>query len=302
MIWSTQGRNTYLIVTTVIGRMLCSDRPMTCPSHPAAARYVGPCCKKNMMQITHDHRRQQDTLYQARCFFPALREVTSCAGCCFIDPDTDNCRLLHQLHQHWQQAHPEAGPAYWSVRSWTMLIWQPIYLTVFAVQHHRHLPNVFAMQQQLQHGIVAGFHLTQRSMVTTDEPTLIRHGALRLRQLCHQFLLQLAGICPLRPRLAWRLAADTVLSALCQLQKYDHHYSNQHILDLAQDWLHAMELEHHSALMRVPLANDTETLALQRKACCFDYLRCCGQVCTTCPRQSLAERRLRIEQELTQHA
>ncbi len=25
------------------------------------------------------------------------------------------------LHAHWQQAHPEAGPAYWLTRSWGML-------------------------------------------------------------------------------------------------------------------------------------------------------------------------------------
>ena len=37
------------------------------------------------------------------------------------------------LHGHWQQAHPEAGAAYWLTRSWGMLCWQSIYLAMVAV-------------------------------------------------------------------------------------------------------------------------------------------------------------------------
>lgn len=254
------------------------------------------------MYLVQDHWRQKQFFYQANQFCSALCVVNHEPGHSYISPEGNNHPLLYQLYRSWQQTHPEAGRAYWSARSWTLLIWQPIYLTVFAVQHFQYLPNILALHQRLNDGNVAGFYLVQPSLLTADKEKLIPHGAARLRRFCQQMLEQLSGICAPRPRLAWRLAADTVLSALCLLQQFDQRYSNQQIINDSQRWLTALELENSSALMRVPLANDREKLALERKACCFEYLCSTGRLCPTCPKQSLHERRQRIAEEFIQHA
>lgn len=246
--------------------------------------------------------RQDQLLFHARQFFPALQAVTEKNDEPSIYFDNENRALLKQLYTELQRVHPEAGRVYWRSRSWILLVWQPIYLTVFAVQHAQLLPNIRLMHQYLRNGLVAGFYLESIDMIEADKETLIEQGAQLLEDVCMQALTQLNEVCRLHPRSAWRMVADTVLSALCRLRAFDSRYNNEQIIADSRQWLNAMKLEQESALMRIRSADHKDILALNRKSCCYVYRCATGQVCPDCPKQSLAVREQRIAEECTEHA
>lgn len=94
-----------------------------------------------------------------------------------------NDRRIAALYQHWQQAHPEAGPHYWTVRSWTYLVWQPIYLTLLGVHLAQRVPCLASLGQAVQGGVVSGFCLPEHCPQQATEDQLIGLAASQLEQL-----------------------------------------------------------------------------------------------------------------------
>ncbi len=240
----------------------------------------------------------------AQRYHPSLKGTHLRSPELSIDINRDNHLLLTQLYNSHQQQHPEAGHAYWSVRCWASLIWQPLYLSLVAVHGCRYPLQLAHLYQHIHQLEIAGFSLSEpqrKPIESPGEEFLIETAAEQIRSYLQSLISQCRAAFDLRPRLAIRLAADTLLSGLIRLPVIKPSVNNQDILLLAERWLDALNWQEESRLMPVTLNNNRQHLALNRKSCCFDYRCANGAVCATCPKQSLSLRKTRISDSLSKH-
>lgn len=208
-----------------------------------------------------------------------------------------NAQRIATLYRHWRQAHPEAGPHYWTVRSWTYLVWQPIYLTLLGVHLAQRALCLSSLGQCVEGGVVSGFCLAEHSVQQAAQDQLI---GLAARQLDDWLRHQHAEFCQVQNihgKLAQRLAADYVLAALLLVQRQQN-LGNQQLRALAAHWLDALGLRGASELLEVRLDDGRDCLTLERKACCQHFRRGDGELCSTCPKLRRDERLLRLREEL----
>lgn len=229
---------------------------------------------------------------------PALRGELSTRGDGCTLKDGGNQAVLQALYTQLREAFPEAGQPYWSVRCWTLLTWQPTYLSIIGVHGVGMLPPLSELRQKLGPGMVAGFCLPENAWQRGSVPALVESGGRSLRVLCDSLWSELNGITRLRRRSALRLMADSLLAAISRLGAIRPGIGQARMLELASLWLKAADLEGQSALMPVPLRNGSQPLALNRKGCCMHYRRRDGAVCASCPKQKLPVRVQRLQEEL----
>lgn len=208
-----------------------------------------------------------------------------------------NDRRIAALYHYWQQAHPEAGAHYWTVRSWTYLVWQPIYLTLLGVHLAQRVPCLASLGQAVQGGVVSGFCLPEHCPQQAMEDQLIGLAASQLEQLLRRQHAEFCQVQNIHGKLAQRLAADYVLAALLLVQR-QLTLDNQQLRALAARWLEVLGLRGGSDLLEVRLDDGRDCLALERKACCQHFRRCDGELCNTCPKLRRDERLLRLREEL----
>lgn len=211
--------------------------------------------------------------------------------------DDGNRERIAALHDHWRQAHPEAGPHYWSARSWTLLVWQPIYLSLLAVHLAERAPCLADMGQSVTDGVVAGFCLPEHCPRHAAQAALIDFAAEQLREQLVRQLEEFQAIAPIHTKMANRLAADHVLAALLLVQRQQR-LCNDQAHSLETRWLTALGLKGDSTLIDVHLDDGRDRLALGRKVCCQHFRRSDGVLCSTCPKIREAERLERLRQEL----
>lgn len=253
------------------------------------------------MNAQMPNNQAKQLVQMAKQFHPALLGEIGPANAMQISINKNNHETLLALYEHWQQKYPEAGKAYWSARCWTLLIWQPIFLCIVAAHGGQQLLPLKRIHQHYSQGLVAGFSLSTHELPSMGESVLINQSAQELSSYCETLIAQCQLAFGLRPRLAIRLAADTLLSALLNLPALIPSIELHTIKDFADRWLLTLDWQQQSALMPIQLTNGSSRLALNRKSCCFDYCRDDGAVCSTCPKQSLAIRKQRIAEELSIH-
>lgn len=219
-----------------------------------------------------------------------------------IQMGRDNLQTLTSLYRWLQTHHPEAGMPYWSVRCWTLLIWQPVILTVVGVHGAGVLPPLPSLRQKALPGMVAGFQLPATGWISGRDQELVRRAGPALRELCDVLLEELRQLTLIKPLSALRLVADSLLSAISGLRDARPDLNRTDLLALADEWLRATGLQGQSALQTLPLPGGGESLALDRKACCMHYRREDGALCASCPKQKDAVRRARLIEELSCHA
>ena len=203
---------------------------------------------------------------------------------------SDNRQQLRALYQYWRQQHPEATHAYWWVRCWNMLIWQPVYLSVIGVHSAGIAVSLARFSQQYHQGVVAGFTLAPQCGQLIPTSSAIRRSAAELSAFCQQMLAELAQVIPLRPVLAQRLLADSLLSALLLCYQQASLMTQPQLLHWRQLWLDALGIDNAApfyidALTRQP--------AFKRRACCMHYLRADGDCCDNCPKRANQYRKIR---------
>ncbi|CAG8999845.1 MAG: hypothetical protein CENE_01828 [Candidatus Celerinatantimonas neptuna] len=238
----------------------------------------------------------------AKVYHPALQGDMSSSLSGALMTEHDNTQAIQTLYQHWQKQYPEAGNRYWAARSWTLLIWQPIYLSIVAVHGCQIVLPLHRLAQHMKQGIVAGYSLAPGTWQSETEHTCLSIAARELMQMHHTFSNQCQSVFNLRPHFASRLAADIVLSGLIRLTSIVPSITHEHIQELATRWLNELAWQDESHLMIITLEDHTQHLTLDRKSCCFNYCRANGELCSTCPKLSRDERKRRIARELSIHA
>lgn len=247
-----------------------------------------------------DHCEQSALLALAARVHPGLNGVAAPSAEPGLDHGTDNTRVIEAIHRVWADAYPEAGQPYSSVRAWTLLMWQPVFLSVLGVHGAGAVVPVDRLWQRVEEGVVAGFRVQERwPAAPASEDECIPEAAVRLLRVRDDLLESLRQVARIKPLTANRLLADTLLIALQRLALVLPGFSNERLQALGEAWLAATGLRDQSRYLPLQLRNGQEVLGLERRACCMHYRRDDGCYCSSCPKltQSECERRQLEEHE-----
>ncbi|KEA62637.1 hypothetical protein ADIMK_3109 [Marinobacterium lacunae] len=205
----------------------------------------------------------------------------------FSADDTDH---VVQIITHLEQLHPEAGPHFWSARTWGLISWQPALLALAATYLLPSRLTLSGLLQRHSNGSVAGYYLTKtQPLVPLSIKDALHHNAAELRMLSNRLLNTLSSLRKTNQRLCLRLLADRVLASLLRLQSVTG-MDNREIQTHATSWLEALQLPDASALRSITAQGGQSLLMLDRKACCQEFRCANARLCRTCPRRSLDQR------------
>lgn len=209
---------------------------------------------------------------------------------------------VRELVAYLRQAHPEAGPHYWSARAYSLLVWQPAYAAVLSVHLAGALPQLQGIGQTCRDGFVWGLSLPAAMPYSASLDAMIPEAGRMLAQTAHVLAGSLAHDISIHPKFAARLLADCIMSALLIVQRQRPQLHNEAIRECSQEWLEAANLPGCSGVMPVQLDDGRERLALDRRVCCQHFRRHDGGLCSSCPKLKPEERLTMLRQELARHA
>lgn len=199
-------------------------------------------------------------------------------------PGADNSAFLSQLHAGLAANYPEAGAAFYAVRLWTNLTWQPAYLAVIAAHLHGAMPDLGRLSQQRRGIFVDGYRLPPGAQTSGSPEELIEIAGSQLRPMAAAMLDEVNAIGRLKPLPARRLLADRMLSLMVWLGQRRPELGMVQLEAYTAQWLAVLGLTGQGNLQRVP-AGAREVLIVKRKGCCLDYLITPDRLCATCPKQ-----------------
>jgi siderophore ferric iron reductase len=208
----------------------------------------------------------------------------------WYQPGGDNEAFVLALHADLAANYPAAGPAFYAVRLWTNLLWQPAYLAVIAAHVHGAMPALSGMSQQRRGIYVDGYRLASGPQAGGAVETLIASGAVQLKAQATAMLPEVNALAKLRPLAARRLLADRILGLLVWLSQRRRDLSPEQVEAYATLWLNELGLTGQGELERVAAPDGRPLLIVRRKGCCLDYLIDPGRYCATCPKQDPAIR------------
>jgi siderophore ferric iron reductase len=205
----------------------------------------------------------------------------------------DNSAGFAKLHLALQQRYAAAGKAFWAVRMWTNIVWQPAYLAFVAVHYARVLPDIASITQKVVGADVNGFTMAAGEMSKGEVGDLIDRAGADLRRFADAMLVEARAFANIKPLLARRLLADRILGLLLQFHYEEPERPLDQIEGLAARWLDAAGLAGLSGLEPVTMTDGRAMLILKRRTCCLDYLLDPDALCVTCPKQTEALRHAR---------
>jgi siderophore ferric iron reductase len=197
----------------------------------------------------------------------------------------NNADFVAQLHQALVATYPAAGPAFWAVRLWTNLIWQPAYLAVIATHIHGALPDLDSLSQQRRGIYVDGYRLVPGVQSQGDVAARLERASAQLKMMSARLLDEVNTVVKLRPLPAQRLLADRMLSLMVWLRGRQPDLSVGEITAYSEAWMGALGLTGQGQLETVRAPDGRELLIVRRKGCCLDYLIDPTRLCASCPKQ-----------------
>lgn len=210
----------------------------------------------------------------------------------------NQAEAFQQLFEYWQQAHPEAGAKYWTVRSWSMLTWQPVALALISAFGSQQLIDFRYFQQGLKQGVVSGFVWSKPLDERSELDPLRRVAALspQLNMLFDQYLQQLTQYGPLQHSVAMRLVKDQLAKMILQLAEMMPAGAQALAEPITALWCQHLNINTKPAYMQIPLASGNHKTVVKRGACCLHYYRDDGDFCLTCPKQNKQQWQASIHQ------
>lgn len=199
--------------------------------------------------------------------------------------DQNNQELLQDIYAKLQLSHPEAGHAYWLNRTWTLLVWQPVYISFISIYGISALPSLSSMAQQWRGdaNFVAGFKLADQPMQDGSAEELIQMAATQLLPLFEHYRSQLDQSIRIRPGFTQHILADMLVMALLRLQDLHKDLPQEYIPQHAKRWLTAFGLS-TKAMDSLHYDLVEAKWHYVRTTCCMVY-RCEGRgLCAECPR------------------
>ncbi|MBM6550660.1 (2Fe-2S)-binding protein [Marinomonas ostreistagni] len=199
-------------------------------------------------------------------------------------PHYGTARLAHRI----AQGAPEAGAPFWRLRTWGMLIWQPVFLAILSVHGlQSRLVGLAQLDLRQQHNYTLGFALPSHARLLTapDTERAMVPTAADLQRLCQRYANALSTQLHSREPLLMAILADTIFTTLehlvaQQLITPTGEHSATWVYQQGQKWCQLMGLKVPKTAQRL----QQEQSSFQRKTCCLIY-RCEGfSECANCPR------------------
>ncbi|MBS3850582.1 siderophore ferric iron reductase [Devosia sp. BSSL-BM10] len=205
-------------------------------------------------------------------------------------PGGDNADFMAQLYQALATTYPAAGPAFWAVRLWTNLIWQPAYLAVIGTHIHNALPDLDSLSQQRRGIYVDGYRLVPGAQSQGDVAARIERASGQLKVMSARLHQEVNAVAKLRHLPAQRLLADRMLSLMVWLRSRQPTLSVDTVVAYSEAWMAALGLSSQGQLETVRAPDGRALLIVKRKGCCLDYLIDPTRLCASCPKQDNALR------------
>ena len=205
-------------------------------------------------------------------------------------PGADNSAMLAELHAALTATYPKAGPAFYAVRLWTNLLWQPAYLAVIAAHFHGAMPDLNGLSQQRRGIYIDGYRLLPQPQTGGPVEALIDNAGNQLKAMAATMLDEVNALVKLRPLPARRLFADRMLSLMVWLSQRRRDLPPEQVEAYSTQWLAALGLTGQGDLEPIIAPGGRRLLIVKRKGCCLDYLIDPDRLCATCPKQDDAVR------------
>ena len=200
-------------------------------------------------------------------------------------PGGDNTQILAQLHAALAATYPQAGPAFYAVRLWTNLLWQPAYLAVISAHIHGAVPDLSGLTQQRRGIYVDGYRLPPGSQTGGSAEEMIDGAGVELKAMAAAMLSEVNALVKLKPLPAKRLFADRMLTLMVWLSQKRRDLPAATIRAYSDRWLAVLDVTGQGDLESVFAPDGREVLIVRRKGCCLDYLIDPDRFCATCPKQ-----------------
>lgn len=205
---------------------------------------------------------------------------------------------IKRLYNHLQQRYPEGGKAFWSCRTWALLIWQPIYIAVLSVQLLNKAISLEKFGLIVEQADIVAYSLSPRAIYSGKQAHLINFSGQQIKKLSSYIYSSLSEIIPFNIKLANKLQTDCIVSALL-FQNTQYAHCNKFEMDkLIAIWLSATGLPdcQGTFCLDAPGKFIGQNFGFNRQACCQEFRLESGKLCDVCPRLPLSERIERITQ------
>ena len=196
----------------------------------------------------------------------------------------NNTAVIQPLFHDIKSGAPEAGSAYWLTRTWDLLCWQPLALSLIAIHELKALPDVQHVHQWVHTPLISGFYFESAQFEQGSVPILIQKAGQQLQILFEAYRSEMDQWVRIRPGFTRHLWADNLLNGLLLLQKTQLDFGSEQWMEYAKLWLDACQLP-QKYLDNLTLVSQRNELQLTRTSCCLVY-KCAGrEMCADCPRQ-----------------
>lgn len=197
----------------------------------------------------------------------------------------DNSLFLIELHAALRATYPEAGEAFYAVRLWTNLLWQPAYLAVIAAHCHGAVPDLSTLSQERRGIYVDGYRLAPGPQQSGTLEQMIGRAAAQLKAMADALLIEINTVTRLKPVPARRLLADRMLGLMVWLGQRRRDLPAETIEHSSSLWLDALDLTGQGDLEPIAGPQGQRLLIVRRKGCCLDYRIDPDRLCASCPKQ-----------------
>lgn len=199
---------------------------------------------------------------------------------------------IDALYQALAMKHPESGTIHWICRTWNLLIWQAIYITVGLAQSAQLVPSLKNFGLYIEGSEVKGYSFFDAPLFSSDGDELIQYAGNQIYQFIQILYRAFNEKQILKPKLADKLCADCVNAALLYHNGLVTKYSQEKVEDLSFKWLSACRLPILPSTIALPSINKMtqSKFGFNRQTCCQEFRVEKGVLCDSCPKRSMDKR------------
>ncbi|WP_427978299.1 siderophore ferric iron reductase [Agarivorans sp.] len=240
----------------------------------------------------------------ASAVHPALSDISDKPAAAEISL-ADSSQGLERLYRFWQRQQPKAGERYWVTRTWTMLSWQAVSLSLIGVYAAQRSLDFSQLVQGFnpQTGVVSGYKNLHLSALQQSHAKTLASTCQSLKQLLASYFQHLQGLATLREPVAMRLVKDQLARFMLLLAEHHSAINAESLNQLLQPWYQQLQLSSKSPFFELELGPQRSKTLAKPSACCQHHLRPDGDYCLACPKLNRTEQAQQLalhQQELQQ--
>ncbi len=188
----------------------------------------------------------------------------------WIEANKYDSMAIQMLFGNITSHNPKEGLVYLKKRLWTLLTWQPVYLTVLSTHHFKRIPDLSSLKQKVTNASISGYQIDSILQVNAEHFSHINLSAERLLSYFSSIRRCIPQQIQLKAVQANELIIDCLLLALARLSEVYPEHSLELLEDLAQEWINQVDIERQLGHYRVEFQNSKSKIQVKRKTD-YDY-------------------------------